>query len=172
MFPKSSTEWRRVLVTGAIAGAAAGFALTVLMTATALATGSDPWVVVKGASAPFLGSQAVEPGFDLWALWLGLATHVGISILWAIPFAILATGLDRGATLAASAAWGLVVWLGMFLVILPLAGLGEMARAAPIAREILTHVFFGFAIGGALVSLREEEVREGGWFHEHAPAHA
>ena len=38
--------------------------------------------------------------------------------------------------------WSLVVWIGMYFVVLPLAGLSHVAHEAPIGRAIVYHLVF------------------------------
>ena len=60
---------------------------------------------------------------------------------------MLVYGLSKPMTLLASLAFGIAVWLGMYYVVLPLAGLGDMARGSPISSAIMTHVVFGLGLG-------------------------
>jgi hypothetical protein len=55
--------------------------------------------------------------------------------------------MSRGATIALGVAWGLVVWLGMYYVVLPLVGLGDMVRATPVGMAVLSHLVFGLGVG-------------------------
>jgi hypothetical protein len=144
----NSTEAKRALGGGAAAGAIGGAVLAVFMTIMALVRGMDVWsTTFKGAAAPFIGDAATQPGFDAGPVLLGTAMHFVVSIGWGIGFGLLFYGLSRGATLLASLVWGLVVWIGMFWVVLPLAGLSEMAAAAPKSTGILYHLVFGLAVG-------------------------
>src|SRR5262245_42432993 len=110
---------------GALSGLCAGLVLTAAMTGIALAHGTDVWVRLKGASAPFLDGRAMQPGFDLLPVVLGLAFHLLVSAGWGLLFALLVDGLSRLATLAAGVAWGFVVWLGMYYAVLPSLGLSS-----------------------------------------------
>jgi hypothetical protein len=157
MIAKTSSEARRALVGGIVAGVAAGLLLTVMMTAMSLLKGNDVWYGIKGAAAPFLGERAMQPGFDALAVGLGLLTHLAISVAWAVPFAALTDGLSRAATLTAGAAWGLVVWIGMYYIALPAVGLEAMTREAPLGRVITYHVFFGVAVAAAFLGYQREE---------------
>jgi len=138
---------RLILGGGAVAGAIGGVVNIILGLARNTARGDDLWPALKGAASPFLHGRAHAPGFDLGAVALGLFDHFAISVTWGILFAIMCFGFSRVATVVAGAIWGIVVWIGMFYVVLPLVGLGSMARAAPVGGAVLTHVIFGLALG-------------------------
>jgi hypothetical protein len=158
----SATENARVVKGGIVAGLVAGGLMVLIAVLLSLASGSDEWVVMKGASAPFLGERAVSPGFDALAVPLGLAVHFIVSIGWALGFATLAYGLSKPATMVAGAAWGVVVWVGMYYVLLPLAGLGWMLEGAPIARAALSHVFFGLFVAAAFLPFQRRRLAHAG----------
>ena len=82
----------------------------------ALVKGIDPWqTALKGAAAPLSGEAAMRPGFEAGPVLLGLVCHFAVSIGWGLLFGLVAYGV----------AWGIVVWLGMFYVVLPHATLGH-----------------------------------------------
>jgi hypothetical protein len=157
MNPRAHSRRGRAALGGVASGIVAGLFLTLMMTAMSLARGNDVWYGIKGAAAPFLGARAMAPGFDLFAVWLGLMIHLAISVAWALPFAFLFYGLRRGATILAGAAWGIVVWLGMFYLILPAVGLEQMQREAPVVRAIVYHLFFGVAVAIAFLGFQRAE---------------
>ncbi|HVH40876.1 MAG TPA: hypothetical protein VM925_00990 [Labilithrix sp.] len=156
MVRSSSNEVRHAAVGGVFAGLIAGTTLTVMMIVMTLARGTDPWYGVKGAAAPIFGQRAMEAGYDLLPVVLGFAIHLAISVAWAVPFALLVFGLGRALTVVAGAAWGIVVWLGMYYVVLPLVGLGAMVHDAPVSRAVGYHVFFGLAVGIAFLRWQRE----------------
>jgi hypothetical protein len=142
-------ETKAALRGGAVAGVVGGVALSIYMLARALVQGVDVWAnAVKGAAAPFFGmARTMEPGFDLAPVVVGTLAHFAISIGWGLLFGLLCYGLSKTATLVASVAWGLVVWIGMYYVVLPLVGLAEMVRGAPVVSAIASHLVFGIAVG-------------------------
>jgi hypothetical protein len=144
---RNPNEGERCIVGGAIAGLAGGFAISVMMVASALINGLDVWPSLKAAALPFLGPQVFEPGFDFFAVVAGLTTHFFVSMIWGVVFAVVAFGLSRVATLVAAAAWGLVVWFGMHWVALPLLGYGDVVRAVPVNVALFEHLLFGLAMG-------------------------
>jgi hypothetical protein len=148
---KSSTETRAALARGAFAGVSAGFVLTLMMTVMSAAKGRDVWYGIKGAAAPFLGDRAMQPGFDLPAVLLGLTSHLVVSALWGMLFAVLVYGASRSTTIVGGMLWGFAVWIGMYYAVLPIVGLSSMQNDAPVARAIVFHLFFSAAMTGAYV---------------------
>jgi hypothetical protein len=148
---KSPTETRAAVARGAFAGVTAGLVLTLMMTVMSAAGGKDVWYGIKGAAAPFFGERAMQPGFDLAAVLLGLASHLAISATWGMLFAVLIHGASRLATNVAGVLWGLVVWIGMYYVVLPIVGLSSMQDDAPVGRAIAFHLIFSAAMTGAYV---------------------
>jgi hypothetical protein len=141
----------RVLRGGVVAGLTGGVVLWAFMLTMAVASGGDVWPVFKGPGAPFLGARAVAPGFDLVPILMGAACHLLIAMGWAIPFARFIDGQTKAVTVVAGGLWGIVVWFGMFFVLLPAIGLGAMARAAPVGLAIVEHVLFGLAVALAFL---------------------
>ncbi len=147
MLPNNPRDTERVLLGGLVAGIVGGVAIAIFMMVVNLASGRDIWMVMKGAAMPLVGSRATVPGFDLWVVALGLVCHFFVSIAWSVPFALIVDGLTRGATVAAGALWGIVVWIAMFYVVLPIVGLWRVARGAPVGLAIVEHLVFGVATG-------------------------
>lgn len=152
---RNPNEGERCIVGGAIAGLAGGFAITLMTVASALINGLDVWPSFKTAALPFLGPRVFEPGFDAFGVMAGLSTHFFVSMVWGILFAVLAFGLSRVSTLAAAAAWGLVVWFGMHWVALPLFGYGDLAHAVPVNIALFQHLLFGLAMGVVFVPFQQ-----------------
>jgi hypothetical protein len=121
--------------------------VSIFMLASNLIQGNDVWVGMKMASAPFLGERVFEPGFAMGPVVVGVLSHFAVSLVWGILFAWLFYGISKGLTVLAGAFWGIVVWLGMFYIVLPLVGLGGMAADVPVLFAIVEHVVFGLAVG-------------------------
>jgi hypothetical protein len=132
---------------GVAAGIIGGLAVAALMAMTSATSGRDPWAGMKGAALPFLGQRATLPGLDVGAVLLGLASHFTVSIAWGVLFGLLVYGVRRSWTVVLGLAWGLVVWLGMYYVVLPLLGLGELAARVPPAMAAVSHAYFGLFVG-------------------------
>src|SRR5689334_14793367 len=146
---KSPIDTRHALARGGMAGVVAGIFLTILMTVMSAASGRDIWYGMKGASAPFFGTQAMQPGFDAGPVVIGLVCHFLISAGWGALFAILVEGWNRSATALTGVLWGFVVWIGMYYVVLPIVGLSSMQNDAPVARAIAFHLIFSIAMTAA-----------------------
>jgi hypothetical protein len=139
--------WRRAFGGGAVAGIVGGILISAYMLAMNVAEGRDLWLTMKGAGMPFLGERAAEPGFDLYAVLVGGASHFAVSIIWGVLFAMLFYGASKLGTIALGAVWGIVVWLVMFYLVLPLAGLSAIPKTVPLGQAVLEHLIFGLAVG-------------------------
>jgi hypothetical protein len=128
-----------------MAGLIAGVVVGIFMLMVAATRGHDLWQVLKGAGAPFLDGRALRPGPDAGAVILGVVCHLAVAAVWGVLFGILAFGLGRGETIAAGVAWGFVVWIVMYYLVLPALGLGKMAHSTPVGGAILSHVIYGIA---------------------------
>jgi hypothetical protein len=118
------------------------------------------WPTFKFAALPFYGLERVtSPGFDAGPILVGGLSHLIISVLWGLAFALVFFGLSRSATLVVGLFYGVVVWLGMFYVVLPLAGVGAVARDSPVAMAILTHFFFGLVVALAFLPFQRRLTR-------------
>jgi hypothetical protein len=146
---KSPIESRRAIVRGVIAGVVAGVVLTLMMTIMSAVGGKDIWYGIKGASAPFFGSRAMQPGFDAVPVVVGLVSHLVISAGWGALFALIVEGWNRGLTVLAGVLWAFVVWIGMYYVVLPIVGLSSMQQDAPVGRAIAFHLMFTVALTAA-----------------------
>ena len=146
---KSPIETRRALTRGTIAGVTAGIFLTLMMTLMSAAGGKDIWYGIKGAAAPFFGDRAMQPGFDVLPVVIGLVSHLVISAGWGALFATFIEGANRAITMIAGVLWGFVVWIGMYYFVLPMVGLSSMQNDAPVGRAIAFHLIFSIALTAA-----------------------
>lgn len=155
----TGSETRRAATGGVVAGLVGGAVLAAFLLLVNLLEGRDLWSVLKVPAAPFLGLRAQVPGFDLLAILLGALCHFAISVVWGVLFGLAFHGLRRRGTLVAGAFWGIVVWVGMYFVVLPMVGLGTMAAQAPVILSIVEHVLFGVALGAAYVPFQRDVPR-------------
>ena len=135
-------DTRHAVQRGGFAGLAAGVGLTLIMTTMSAAADKDVWYGIKGAAAPFMRERAMAPGFDLPAVLLGLGSHLAVSAVWGILFAILFYGADRITKIVGGVLWGIVVWIGMYYLVLPAVGLSSMQNDAPVGRAVMFHLLF------------------------------
>ena len=103
-------------------------------------------------AAVLLGREAVGPSIDVGPLVLGQVLHFAISIAWAVPFTELVIGTSRRTAVLSGALWGLVVWGAMAWIVLPLAGLGDLARATwRTGAGALVHLLWGLGVAAAFM---------------------
>jgi hypothetical protein len=152
-------EFGHAVKGGIVAGIVGGIVIALFLLISTLVQGADPWMAFKGAGIPFLGERAMQPGFDPTAVLVGVLAHMGISILWGIGFGVLFYGISRGATLAAGVLWGVVVWLVMYYVVLPVVGLGEMTASVPVWMAVLEHIVFGVAVAIGFLPYQRRIIR-------------
>jgi uncharacterized membrane protein YagU involved in acid resistance len=140
-------EYGRAAKGGLVGGLVGGAALAVFMLIMNITKGQDVWVGFKMAALPFIGDAAMRPGFEAGPVLLGALSHFAVSIAWGIPFGLLAFGLRKPVTMGLAALWGVIAWLGMFYVVLPLVGAGHVAGMMPMGTAIFEHVLFGLGVG-------------------------
>jgi hypothetical protein len=141
---RSSLSWA-ILVGGAVGGALdLAFAVTF-----AAYRGAAPQRVFRAIAGGLLGNAA-STGGD-WVALVGIACHFVLSWIWAALFAVAALRLRALASrpLLAGPLFGVVVFLGMRLVVVPLSAYPRPMGFAPLATvlDLLSHMFlFGTPI--------------------------
>jgi len=159
MIPTTKEGTTRAVMGGAVSGLVAGMFLTVMMTLMSASNGKDIWYGMKGASAPFFGERAMHAGFDLWPVLLGLSAHFAISAAWGVLFGLFFYGASKLLTVVGSVAWGFVVWIGMYYIVLPIVGLSAMTHDAPMGRAIMFHEMFSIPLGVVFLGWQRFENR-------------
>jgi hypothetical protein len=139
---------------GGLAGLVGGLVASMFMTAVAMSGGGDAWVAAKIAAAPFVGVRAMAPGFDGDAVILGVIGHVAVSAVWGALFGLVALRLPAPAAPAAGVLWGMIVWLVMYYVLLPVLGIRYVVTSTPLAVAAGQHMVFGLAVALTFVALR------------------
>jgi hypothetical protein len=140
-------ERARAATGGLIGGLVGGLVLTIFMVVMNLATEKDVWVGAKFAALPFLGLERVmQSGFEAGPVLLGTISHFAVSAAWGVPFGLLFYDFSKSATVVAGAFWGIVVWLGMYYLVLPIIGAGHVLRMTPAPMAIMEHVLFGISV--------------------------
>lgn len=146
---------RRAAKGGAIAGLVAGLFTSVFLAIMNAAQGRDVLQGLKFAGVPVLGKRALEPGFDHVAIVIGVFDHLVISMAWGFFFGLLFFGLSKGMTMLAGVFWGLVVWIVMLYVALPVLGFPPGGNN-PLPVAIFTHVLFAEVLAAAFLPFQRE----------------
>ena len=155
---------QRSIAKAVVVGGLIGGALDLLFAVSFAAyNGVAPARVLQAIASGLLGEAASSGGTGVEVL--GLACHFGISLLWAGLFAVLAWRLPALARrpLVSGPVFGIFVFLGMRLVVLPLSAYPHPVSFKPLATvlDLLSHMFlFGTPIA-VLVSraVRAKDVR-------------
>ena len=145
---------------GVVAGLIGGIVLSLILVLMTRSSGGDAWTALKGASAPIYHDRAGAPGFDAGPVALGVLFHLAIATVWGVLFGLIFYGLSRGATVLAGAVWGIVVWLGMYYVVLPAFGLGGITAHVPVERAVLLHVVFGLVVGASFLPYQRRSLTD------------
>ena len=148
-------QFRRAAKGGAVAGLVAGIFTMVFLAIMNAAKGDDVLRGLKFAGVPLLGKRALEPGFDHVAIVVGVFDHLVISMGWGFLFGLLFFGLSKGMTMAAGVLWGLVVWIVMLYVALPVLGFPAGGQN-PVPMAIFTHVLFAEVLAAAFLPFQRE----------------
>jgi uncharacterized membrane protein YagU involved in acid resistance len=141
---------QRSIAKSVVVGGLLGGALDLLFAVSfAGYNGAAPTRVFQAIASGLLGDAASTGGVGIYVL--GIACHFGISILWAAPFALLALRLPAFARrpILAGVAFGILVFLSMRLVVLPLSAYPHPVTFKPLATalDLLSHMFlFGAPI--------------------------
>jgi hypothetical protein len=139
-------EWRRVIPGGIFGGIVGAAAMVAYVVVAKVLNGHDAWVGLKTAAAPFIGPRALVPGIDASALVMAFAIHVAVSIAWGLVFATAFERAPRHVTALAGPIFGLVVWIVMFYLVLPIFALGKLARGMPATPSMFGHALFGLGV--------------------------
>lgn len=151
MAGRSRAEWGTAARGGLFAGIMGGLALDIFWLLVAWLNALDAWAPLKSPGAVFLGVRARTPGFDLGALAVGQLTHFAVSAFWGLLFGLLVYGVSKPSTVWMGLLWGLFVCAAMFLVVLPMVGLGGMAQSTPVFNAIVQHLLYGLATAVAFL---------------------
>lgn len=137
---------RAVLVGGSIA-AALDIAFAI---AFAAYNGTPPLQLLRIVASGAFGQAALSGGLPMAAF--GLAAHFGLSFAWATLYLLVARSMPQFAVrhlVVGGVAFGILVFLAMRLVVLPLSAFPFPVRFRPVATilDLLSHMFlFGLPI--------------------------
>jgi uncharacterized membrane protein YagU involved in acid resistance len=140
---------RGVLLGGLIAGILdIAFAISF-----AAYNGTAPVRLLQIVASGAFGKAALSGGVPMAAF--GLAAHFGLSVTWAGVYLLLARSMPRFVVrhaLVAGVAFGVLVFLAMRLIVLPVSAFPFPVRFKPVATvlDLLSHMFlFGVPIAWA-----------------------
>ncbi len=145
---------QRPVLKAIVLGGLVGGALDLLFAVSfAAANGAAPEVVFHTIASGLLGKAALSGGATTSAL--GVACHFGLSLMWATLFAVVAWRFPRMVRwpLLAGAVFGVMVFLSMRLVVLPLSAYPRAVTFKPLATvlDLLSHMLlFGTPIAMAV----------------------
>jgi hypothetical protein len=129
------------LKNGILAGFIATVVLSVMMVAKAM-MGVMPQLDVIVMLSAMMGMPAI----------FGWLAHFMIgSIAWGGGFAVLYGAIPGGNAIVKGVVFGIVAWLGMMIVVMPMAGAGLFGMAFGIMAPMMTlvlHIIFGAVLGG------------------------
>ena len=143
-------QLRAVLAGGLIAGTLdIAFAISF-----AAYNGTSPAQLLQVVASGAFGKDALDGGPPMAAF--GLAAHMVLSLAWAMVYLLLARSMPQLAmrhAVAGGVAFGIVVFLAMRLVVLPVSAFPYPVRFRPVATvlDLLSHMFlFGLPVALAI----------------------
>ena len=134
-------------VVGGVVGAVWGLLMSPIL-------GTDLVRETRLAAGPLLGVGALARGNAPLALVVGGACHMLVSIAWGLVFALCWGGRSPGRTLLAGVPFGVLVWIAMFHVVLPLFGAAWVVAGFSAARAMTEHVVYGLGVALGLLLMR------------------
>jgi uncharacterized membrane protein YagU involved in acid resistance len=146
----SREELRAVLIGGLIGGA---LDITFAISFAAY-NGTAPAQLLRIVASGAFGKAALDGGLSMAAL--GLAVHFALSLAWATVYLLLARSMPQFAVRRAvvgGIVFGILVFLAMRLVVLPLSAFPFPVRWRPVSSisDLLSHMFlFGIPIALAI----------------------
>ncbi len=134
------------LKNGFLAGFAATVVLSVLMVAKGM-MGVMPELDVAAMIAAMIGAP----------IFVGWIAHFMIgTVAWGGGFAVLYDVIPGGSAVMNGIVFGIAAWLGMMIMVMPMAGAGffgmNLGMMAPVMTLVL-HVIFGVVLGKVYIAL-------------------
>jgi hypothetical protein len=145
-------------LSGALAGLSGGVAMTIVAALLTGALDQDVWLQTKVIASLVLGpSVGTQAGFVAGAVLLGLVIHLGVAALLGALFELIMRRIGRlptdfGVPELTGLAYGLVIWLAAFFVIVPFVAPALLAIYMP--AFIIEHIVFGAVTGLVYAILR------------------
>ena len=144
-------EYVRAVLVGGLIGGALDIAFAISFGAY---NGTVPLQLLRIVASGAFGKAALDGGVAMSAF--GLAAHFGLSLAWAGVYLLLARSKPQLAVrhpIACAVAFGILVFLAMRLVVLPLSAFPFPVRFRPLSTvlDLLSHMFlFGVPIALAV----------------------
>jgi len=116
--------------------------------------GTDVLAETRLAAVPLLGHAATQPENAALAFLVGGASHMAVSIVWGIVFALTWRSASPLALIAGGALFGAAVWRVMYDLVLPMLGVRWIVARFSTARAVTEHVVFGMGVALGLLLAR------------------
>jgi hypothetical protein len=141
---------------GALAGLGGGLAMALIGSLLAQALDQDRWLQLKAIASLVLGpAVAAQPGYASGPIALGALMHLLMAVLLGVLFELLMRQIarrrsDHGIPDVAGLAYGLLIWLVAYFVVIPTASPLLLQIYEPAL--IIQHLVYG-AVTGLLYSM-------------------
>ena len=134
---------KTIALAGLLAGTLDGLAASLLFI---LRTGKNPMIVFQFIASGVFGKTAFSAGMEWW----GILFHYGIATGWTIVFFLLYPKISilQKNIIATGIGYGIVVWMGMNLIVVPLSRVqqGPFSLSNAIINMIILMVCIGLPI--------------------------
>jgi len=129
---------------GLVAGFISSLSIIAVVTTILVLTGSDIWSAARLIAISVFG-DAVGSGW--LPVVVGTAIHLLTGTLFGGLFAGLVPRMPANFYVVAGIIYGLLVWMVMGLIVLPLGAQLLVASSVNVAMLLLAHVIYGFVLG-------------------------
>ena len=138
---------------GALAGLGAGIVMSfVMMALTTFMMNMGPWAAPKMAWSLVAGADVIRPGFEMGPVMGGMMVHLGLSAMFGLVFAWLASVAPLG-DYALGTLYGFGLYLANIVLVPSLlpnwAGHMYPPNGMMHVIQALEHAFFGWVVGCA-----------------------
>jgi uncharacterized membrane protein YagU involved in acid resistance len=151
MTDRPMTDYVRAILVGGLIGGALDITFAISFAAY---NGTAPAQLLRIVASGAFGKAALDGGLPMAAF--GLAAHFGLSLAWATVYLLIAHSMPQFAVrraVAGGIVFGILVFLAMRLVVLPLSAFPFPVRWRPVSSvsDLLSHMFlFGIPIALAV----------------------
>lgn len=123
----------------AIAGLIGGGVLLVYTAAISV-------LLARPGAGPLLDRLEAAVGFGGGTMMVGLGLHFLVAVAWAIPMAALLRDAPKVTINVAGTLFAIVIWVLMYRVVLPVAGMQDFADALPIWSTMIGCALYATAV--------------------------